>query len=75
MNGKPKPEPEEFAREVLYHLCGIHAEIQVILQMMARQKIKNISEADALYLKWMKSVGGIQKKLYDQSLKKASLQR
>lgn len=73
MKNTPNPDPQEFGRQVLFHLCGIHAEMQVVLHMMARERHEDINECDRLYLKWMEEVQKIQSKLYFEALEKAAI--
>ncbi len=62
------PDPQEFARQVLFHICGIHAEMQIVLHMMARERYADINACDQLYIQWMAEVAKIQAKLYQEAL-------
>lgn len=68
-----KPNPEEFARQVLWPLCGVEAVSQVILQMFARQVEPDVQKANALCLQWALDAGKIQRKLYAEALSKAGI--
>ena len=74
MKKPTNPNPEEFGRQVLFHLCGIHAEMQVVLHMMARERYEDLNACDQLYQKWMTEVGKIQAKLYREALEKSAIQ-
>ena len=68
-----KPNPEEFARQVLWPLCGVEAVSQVILQMFARHVESDVQKANELYLQWASEAGKIQRKLYVEALSKAGI--
>jgi hypothetical protein len=65
---KSNPDPKEFAREVLQNICGLRAEMSVLLQMFARHIEPDIKKADAIYVDWMRRAGEVQKKLYLEAL-------
>jgi hypothetical protein len=68
MKKSPTPDPEEFGRKVLWHLCGMRAEMRVMLQMFSRQIEPDIKKADELYVNWIKQTLATQKKFYDEAL-------
>jgi len=70
---KSKPNPEEFARQILWPLCGLQAESQVMLQMFARHIEPDVQKANAIYLEWALTAGSIQRKLYAEALSKAGI--
>jgi hypothetical protein len=70
---KNTPDPEEFARQILWPLCGIQAESQVMLQMFARHIEPDVQKANAIYLEWALSAGATQRKLYAEALLKAGI--
>lgn len=76
MNGKiskPRPNPEEFGREVLWHLCGARAEMRILLNMFARHVEPDISKADELYADWIKKAVETQQKFYDEGLERVGI--
>jgi hypothetical protein len=68
-----KPNPEEFARQVLWPLCGVEAVSQVLLQMFARHVEPDVQKANVLYSQWALESGKIQHKLYVEALSKAGI--
>jgi hypothetical protein len=70
---KNKPDPEEFARQMLWPLCGLQAESQVMLHMFARHIEPDVKKADAIYQDWALSAGKIQRRLYAEALLKAGI--
>jgi hypothetical protein len=65
---KSNPDPQEFAREVLHHLCALRAETAILIQMLSRQIEPDITKANSLYRSWMKDAGKIQRDLYQKAL-------
>lgn len=68
-----KPNPEEFGRQILWHLCGLRADLRVVMQMMSRQAEPDISKADEICRKWTEGALKIQRAHYEQALKKAGI--
>jgi hypothetical protein len=68
MKQKQKPDAEEFARKLLWHLSGIRAEMRIMLHMFARHIEPDIKKADALYEKWIGQSVATQRKLYEEAL-------
>ena len=63
MKSNQRPDPEEFARKLLWHLSGMRAEMRVMLHMFARQIEPDIKKADEIYVKWIAQSVVTQKKL------------
>lgn len=63
------PDPQQFARTVLWQLCGLRAEMRVLLQTLSRQIEPDIQKADAIYAGWMEKTLATQTKFFKQALK------
>jgi len=75
MTKKQKPDAEEFARKLLWHLCGLRAESRMVLHMLARHCEPDIKAADAICANWIAQASETQKKLYDEATKAAAIPR
>lgn len=71
----PSPDAEEFGRKVLWHLCGMRAEMRVMLQMFSRQVEPDVTKADDLYVSWINQTLATQQKFYDEALEMVRIQK
>ena len=62
---KANPDPEEFARKVLWHICGLRAEVRH-LHMRLAELFANESghEVTEVQSKWKKTCEKLQEELY-----------
>jgi hypothetical protein len=67
-SNRQPPNPEEFGRKVLWHLCGVRAEMRVMLSMFARSIEQDIKKADEIYVGWITQALATQEKLYKEAL-------
>ena len=58
---------------MLWPLCGLQAESQVILQIFARHIEEDVQKSKALYFEWAMTAGELQRKLYAEALLKAGI--
>ena len=60
-----KPDSEEFARKMLWHICGLRAEVSHIhmrlAELFAKQSGDDVIEVQK---RWKKTCQDLQKKLY-----------
>ncbi len=68
MRKSPNPDPQEFGRKVLWHLCGVRAEVRVMLHVLSRYIEPDIKKADELYVKWINQTVATQEKSYKEAL-------
>lgn len=69
------PNPEEFARKMLWHICGLRAEIRQIRGIIALQcEPDDRRKSDALLAGWTSDALKLQQKLYAEDSKAAGLQ-
>ncbi len=73
MKNKPTPDPEEFARKMLFHICSLQSQIITMMHMMARQCEPDIRKADQLFLYWNASAQKLHKNLYETALKEIGI--
>jgi hypothetical protein len=66
---KPRnPDPQEFGRKVLWNLCGMRAEMRILLQVFSKHITPDLKEADAIYAGWITQALATQRKFYDEAL-------
>jgi len=70
---KQKPDAEEFSRILLSHVCGLRADLRVMMQMFARSIEPDSAEADKIYAKWIEQALETQKKLYEAALDRVGI--
>lgn len=70
---KQKPDAEEFSRILLWDLCGLRAEMRIMLQMFARSIEPDIKKADSIYAGWILQTVAMQKKLYKEAVDKVGI--
>lgn len=70
----PNADPNEFARKVLWNLCGIRAEVRHLRSMLARQQAaeSGIPE-DAIMQKWNATTAEMQKQAYIDAMKEVGI--
>jgi hypothetical protein len=73
MNKSTRPDPEEFGRQILWHLCGMRAEMRVMLHMFSRHIEPDIKKADKLYVSWIKQTLATQDKFYNEALEEVRI--
>jgi hypothetical protein len=73
MKKPPKPDPNEFARQVLAHLCGLRAHMAISLQMLSRLIEPDVNKANEICRRWIEDSLEIQKKYYFEALRDAGI--
>ena len=68
MKTQSKPDPEEFARKVLWQLSGLRAESRIMLQMLSRQIEPEVPKADEIYREWIHEALRLQSRLYKEAV-------
>lgn len=71
---KQKPDAEEFSRIILWDLCGLRAEMRIVMSMFARSVEPDIAKADAIYARWIEQSVELQKKLYAEAVDRVGIQ-
>ena len=73
----PNPNPEEFARQVLWHLCGIQAHLYQVEQHLIVDLSLRTDDPDKmagdLRAKWTSGRADIQRTLYAKAAQRAGL--
>jgi len=73
MKINPPPDPNEFARKMLFYICGLESQLIIMMQMMARQCEPDIDKANQLFLVWSEAALVQHKKLYEEALKEIGI--
>ncbi len=68
-----KPDAEEFSRILLWNICGLRADLRLMLQMSARSIEPDVRKADELYLSWIRETIAIQTKFYEDALDRVGI--
>ena len=70
-----KPDPQAFARSVLWHLAGLRADVYET-KLLVVEALAHVSsgEAKKIQKKWKKQRDKMEKNLYQQALQAAQLE-
>ena len=75
MKSTPKPDAEEYARNMLWQICGLRAQVSIMMQMMTRQLTPDVRKANEIFSDWMKDAAKLQAKHYTQQATAAKLEK
>lgn len=70
----PKPDPEEFARKVLWHISGLRAEVRNLHMMFARFLAADSGHSEEeVQTKWKKDCETLQKRIFLEAAKEVGI--